>query len=363
MLMISLSFNSIAQDVHSSITYLNPVKMNPAFTGLFEGKMRVWYDGRLQFSPNHFSPETNLDFNNNGKNMLFVYHNTEIGADFSFTPSKGKAMFGAGFNLLKDESGQLHITRYKFSVPLGLSFQPKKGKSDWYLAAGLQPNLYFSSIDVTNMTTASQYYDNFYHPDASTNEKYFIQEKTPMDIDFNAGVSFVYIENTKGKKLKPYQIVSLTINHIHPFNLSYFKLKSEDDDDNAARYTSISYSGLFNLRDKDKYLQLQNTLNYYRSSFRTTPCISLYVLKVNGKKIYFPVGLQFDFVRKFDNPFDFDAITFVFRFMYESSFDAAISYDIHFTELKKLNHTPELLLIYRFLNKQNTHGKILCPGF
>ncbi len=108
---------------------------------------------------------------------------------------------------------------------------------------------------------------------------------------------------------------------------------------------------------------MQNTLNYYHSSFRTTPCISLYVLKMDGKKIYFPIGIQFDFVRKYDNAIDFDAITFVFRFMYESSFDAAISYDIHFSELKKLNHSPELLLIYKFLNKQNTHGKIHCPRF
>lgn len=131
---VYFKLNGFSQDLHFSQYLFNPMNLNPAQTGNFNGQLR--------FSGYH---------RNQWRAIGHPFITSGVGAEFNFF--KKRNPFSLGILVLNDQSGQVPLSVNKFQ--LSMAYHPQLGKNMFHF--GLQSGLIMKQIDLTNSTFASQY--------------------------------------------------------------------------------------------------------------------------------------------------------------------------------------------------------------
>lgn len=192
-----------AQDVHFSQYYASPLNLNPAFTGVFNGKIRSNLNYRSQWS----------GFSQVGS----AYTTYAASMDMRVTNIALKRNFmGIGFSFYNDRAGEagLYTQSMVLSNSVGLNFSKKKVEN--VLAFGYQFGLLIRGLQYENLTFGSQYINNNFDPTAPTGERRF--DAFRFGYDFSAGALWLS---------KPSDIFDFYLGasmfHVNQPNQSFFK--------------------------------------------------------------------------------------------------------------------------------------------
>ena len=138
------SFDAAAQDPYFSQYYAAPLQVNPAMTGVYEGRFRAVVNYRQQWG-----------------SVLGTNPFRTVGASFDMRYRIGRGDYLAyGFNFLHDEVGQANFSQDKGYLNLAYMKQLGGGRYstvDQYLIAGVQVGGNQVSVDFGNLWFSSQF--------------------------------------------------------------------------------------------------------------------------------------------------------------------------------------------------------------
>jgi type IX secretion system PorP/SprF family membrane protein len=185
MLILTVYFlnKGTAQDIHFSHIKAVPTFLNPAMTGLFNGKMR--YSANYKGQWNTFT---------NG------YETMAVSTDMRITDLKS-SIIGGGLSMFSDKAGDLSMMTN--SVSLNGSFIQLVGKKTW-VSIGFQNSFTQNRLDMSEVVTFEQETSQF-----SGNKAYW---------DLSAGLVLMH-EFGKGSLVH----IGTALSHINHPNVSFLK--------------------------------------------------------------------------------------------------------------------------------------------
>ncbi|MBC8047739.1 MAG: PorP/SprF family type IX secretion system membrane protein [Fimbriimonadaceae bacterium] len=128
------SINLFAQDWHFSQFHSSPVVTNPAFTGLFNGDLRIIGNYKDQWE------------------FAAPYRTFSISADGAFAILKNGDFASAGIQLLADRSGDLDFTTLQTALDVSYS-KALSGYGNHFLTLGFQAAVNRRSINYTDVVS------------------------------------------------------------------------------------------------------------------------------------------------------------------------------------------------------------------
>jgi len=204
---------SRAQDVHFSQYYAMPVFFNPAFTGFYDGDVRVAADFRMQWE------SFGEGFGNAFRTGAFV---TDFGLLKSQTTG---SVLGVGITFLNDQAGDLKLMTNQIGLALNYAQALGRERTN-YLAAGFHGTFNQRSIDLTEAVFPDQF-----ESDIADNHTYF---------NFSAGLLWFF---------QPTSTVNMyfggAVHNIIKPNVSFF----EDADEELDRRISAQFGSQFTVSD------------------------------------------------------------------------------------------------------------------
>ncbi len=161
-----------AQDVHFSQFYSTPILVNPAMTGIFDGKFRVSNNYRSQWA-----------------GVGSGYSTFHISLDLPLNKSRFKKnYFGGGLMIYQDNAGAAQFTHT--IIEGALAYTTTLDDGDNFISIGFRGGLDSRAADFTKSTWGSQWNGNVYDP-TLTGEAPPLQQRTYFD--FTAGLMWYYI--------------------------------------------------------------------------------------------------------------------------------------------------------------------------
>ena len=165
-----------SQDIHFTQFFSNPVILNPAQTGNYEGNYRIAFNFKAQWP---FA----------AKNSIYTYHTESPFVDFSFGERKLKtSWFGLGLHFLNDQAGDGRLKYQRFGLS-GAYHQAFDQDHRYVLSAGVGYSYIIRSVDFSRF-----YFNNQWEPDNGFNLTLPNNEPVQMESfqmnDLNAGISF-----------------------------------------------------------------------------------------------------------------------------------------------------------------------------
>ncbi|HTA63438.1 MAG TPA: PorP/SprF family type IX secretion system membrane protein [Bacteroidia bacterium] len=191
--------NLKAQDIHLSEFWANPLYLNPAQTGVFDGDYRVAAAYRNQWRTIPV-PYSTLSFCGDTKFNQVFSQNSSVGVGLIFN---------------NDVSGDSRYSINQAYVPLSY-IQKFKGDTNLTVSIGLSPGVSNIAFNTRKLSYDSQFDGDAYNPSLPTGENYPTQSKTYFDL--GSGLAIQY----KLKKLG-YISVGTSLSHINRPNVSFFK--------------------------------------------------------------------------------------------------------------------------------------------
>jgi type IX secretion system PorP/SprF family membrane protein len=162
-----------AQDTHFSQFYSTPLFVNPAMTGVFDGKVRLSNNYRSQWG-----------------SVGSGYSTIHVSLDMPVNKSRFKNnYFGVGLMVYQDKAGDARFSQTIIEGALAYTISVDDG--DNYLAAGFRGGLDSREIDATVATWDNQWNGDKFDPLLPTGETMQFQQRTYFD--FNAGLMWYYI--------------------------------------------------------------------------------------------------------------------------------------------------------------------------
>ena len=167
---------SPAQDIHFTQFFTNPLIINPAHTGYYDGNYRIGFNFKAQW-PWAIS------------NTTYNYHTETPYVDVSFGERKIKVgWMGVGFHFLNDEAGDGNLTYRRF----GLSYayhQALDANHKYILSAGVGVSYSIRSVDFSKFYFNNQWVeDEGFDLSRASSEP--IQRNSFTMIDVSAGLNF-----------------------------------------------------------------------------------------------------------------------------------------------------------------------------
>lgn len=215
---------SEAQDAHFSQYYMTPLTVNPALTGVFDGKFRVSNDYRTQWT-----------------GIGSGYKTLHVSADLPLAKGMlGSNYFGLGFLLVQDKAGEAGYA--KTNMMASLSYVAAlDDQGDNFVSIGFQGGINSQSLDLSKATWDNQWNGDAFDPYINSFES--IQLETFSYLDFNAGLMYYYVPDGANTFN-----VGASMSHIGSPNVSFFTLSD------APLYQKFTFhsSGEFTL-NRDKY--------------------------------------------------------------------------------------------------------------
>lgn len=320
--MLAFKYSGAQVDPHSSQYYMNPLYLNPANTGIFDGNYRLaavyrnqWRGVTNAFSTVAFTGDVNTDKDINfGVNIL----NQSAG--------------DAGYNFM---NGYISVayTGVKFG----------KGNNQ-RVSLGLQAGFINRRIDPSRFKLGDQWNPiTGYNPAQSTSDVFTTSSSTAFD----AGAGFLYYDGTPDKKANLYAGFSA-------FHLSRPKdpfIKGADKEVIPIRYAI--HAGVY-LTISDVVAVVPNLL-YMRQGNAQEKMLGAYMQLKASAAVDFLVGANYRFN---------DAIAPFAGFTY-NSFILGLSYDANVSDLGKMvsnTNNLELTLSYTGKKKNKINLNYLkCP--
>jgi type IX secretion system PorP/SprF family membrane protein len=148
-LTLVLLFTSLsvrAQDIHFSQFYEAPLLRNPALAGIFTGDYRIQTLFRDQWN----------SFNN-------AYRTGSLSGEYKWAVGKGNDFLTTGLEILYDKAGTAALTTTELMPALNYH-KSLSNDRPMYLAVGFMGGLVQKTIDLSKVTTNSQYNGTAYDP-------------------------------------------------------------------------------------------------------------------------------------------------------------------------------------------------------
>lgn len=171
---ILLGSSSPAQDIHFSQLLENPLSLNPALGGAF--------DGTFLGEANYRNQWNSVAQNGNG------YTTTALTLEFhNMLKNWGNGYLSPGLSVFEDESGDAHITQLEIAFNLASGIYLN---SNSCISVGLQGGWDQNSIQLGGLEWDDQYINGVYNPNAPSNENYFGNSLSYGD--FSLGAAYHY---------------------------------------------------------------------------------------------------------------------------------------------------------------------------
>ena len=163
------------QDIHFTQFFTNPLILNPAQTGNYEGNYRVGFNFKAQW-PFAIS------------NTIYNYHTESPYIDLSFGERKLKsAWFGLGTNFVNDQAGDGRLMYRRFGLS-GAYHQAFDKDHRYVLSAGAGFSYIIRSVDFSRFYFNNQWVDdNGFDVSLPNNEP--VQRENFQMLDLGAGIN------------------------------------------------------------------------------------------------------------------------------------------------------------------------------
>lgn len=164
---------AFSQDIHFSQLFQNPLSLNPALGGAFNGTFLGEVNYRNQW---------NGVANGNGYTttaLTLEYHN--------MLKSWGNGYLSPSLSVFEDQSGDAHLTQLEIAFNLASGIYLNDNSC---ISVGLQGGWDQNSIQLGGLEWDDQYINGIYNPNAPSYENYFGSSLSYAD--FSAGVAYHY---------------------------------------------------------------------------------------------------------------------------------------------------------------------------
>lgn len=198
--LFALTASVKAQDPHFSQFAYTPLQLNPALTGIFDGKIRISNTYRSQWSGL-----------GNGYKTLHISLDAPLGKE-----TMQNNYFGIGAMVYQDKAGTAGYRSTIFEGSLSYTTALDDNRNH-YFALGFQAGLNQNSIDLTKATWDSQWNGDFFDPTLASGESIQLQQFSYLD--FNAGVLYYYLPD----EYNSFNI-GASMSHIGSPNVSFYTL-------------------------------------------------------------------------------------------------------------------------------------------
>ena len=138
-LLIGLSIDGYAQDLHFSQFYEAPLLRNPALAGLYEGDIRVQGVYRSQWN-----------------SISFPFETGSVNAEYKFGVGKGDDFLTVGTQIMYDKAGSVSLQTIQF-LPLVNFHKSLSQVRNTYLSLGFMGGMVNRRLDRSKVTTDFQY--------------------------------------------------------------------------------------------------------------------------------------------------------------------------------------------------------------
>jgi type IX secretion system PorP/SprF family membrane protein len=201
-LVVLMSMTLHAQDVHFSQFYATPLLVNPAMTGIFDGKFRVTNDYRSQWA-----------------GAGDGYSTIHLSADMPLGKSRVKKnYFGLGLMVYHDNAGSSKFTHTIIEASLAYTLAVDDG--DNYISIGFRSGLDSRQVDFTKATWDSQWNGDVFDP-LLPGEYPQLQQRTFLD--YSTGLMWYYIPDGNNAVC-----VGGSMSHFSTPDLSFFSTNRDD---------------------------------------------------------------------------------------------------------------------------------------
>ena len=187
-----------SQDAHYSQWLNTPLALNPAMTGVFNGKFRFTNDFRSQWS-----------------GITKAYTDIHVSVDVPVGRSllRNGQFFGVGFMLIQNHSGD---DMFRQTIIQGsLSYTTPIDDGDNYISVGFQGGLNQNSVNMSNSTWGSQWNGDDFDPGAGHGENVSLEQFS--FVDMAAGVFWHYVPDQYN-----FVYAGGSVGHVGGENTSFF---------------------------------------------------------------------------------------------------------------------------------------------
>jgi len=321
-----------AQDIHFSQFFEAPLLRNPSLAGIFSGDYRV-----------------QAVFHDQWNSFTNAYRTGSLNAEYKMPIGKGNDFITTGLQLLYDKAGSAALSTTEILPALNYHKSLSNDRT-MYLSLGFMGGLVNKSIDLSKVTTNSQYNGTAYDPALPDGETLVTPSVNYWD--GSVGMSF----NTSfGKDKANTMFIGAALHHLNRPKNSFYKNPAIELD---PKY--VFSVGMKLIVNEYTYFTLQADQSK-QGSFKETIGGALYSYKLgddpenSGYILHLGAFLRWK-----------DAIIPVLK-VDMNALSVALSYDANISELKTVSQGRggfELSISYiGFLDRENSKYRILCPKF
>jgi type IX secretion system PorP/SprF family membrane protein len=197
-ILLATAFNAISQDGHYSQWRNTPLTLNPAMTGVFNGKFRFSNDFRSQWS---------------GITKAYTDIHISLDAPVAKGLLRNGQFFGVGFLLAQNRAGD-NMFRQTL-LQLSMSYTTPIDDGDNYISVGFQGGLNSNSINTEEGTWGSQWNGDSYDPSTGYSENVSLVQFSYVDM--SAGLFWHYVPDQYN-----YVYAGGAVSHITGENTSFY---------------------------------------------------------------------------------------------------------------------------------------------
>ena len=325
-----------AQDIHFTQFFTNPLILNPAQTGNYEGNYRVGFNFKAQWP---FAIT----------NTIYNYHTESPYIDFSFGERKLKnSWFGLGMNFVNDQAGDGRLLYRRFGLS-GAYHQAFDKDHRYVLSTGVGFSYIIRSVDFSQFYFNNQWVqDDGFNTSLPNSEP--VQRESFQMLDLGAGINFAAQIHNKVKLDVGFSMLHLT-RPKHSFLGNTERLGLRYQASAGVTYTineriSLTVNGYYGYEKKAQEIVVGAMLGYgfYQRKSSSSDNVIYVGLYYRGKDALAPLaGYQFQSTR------------------------LLLSYDVTLSRLisaSKANGGPEISLVHTgSFFKHFGNKKVYCPSF
>lgn len=304
-----------AQDIHFSQIDINPVALNPAYNGFFDGTGRFALAYRTQWS-----------------SVSTPYQTALASGEFSLHRNPyHRSGFNLGFMLYRDQAGTLNYGTTAGNLIISY-YHSLNGRNNNYLSFAVEAGYCQAGFNTDEI--------EFYDPNENID-----QTKTNYPV-VGAGIAWFYQPNTN-----LYAKVGLSARNLNRPNISYLSLDQTRLQPHFTLYTRFEYR--------------------YNQSISILPVAAIQYQQPNSEFLY-GADLKYYIDESVQRTLSLsagilyrnrDALVLNFSVDY-NAFIFSINYDANLSKLTPASHTfgaIELALVYRLSKTSTRHKSLPCP--
>jgi len=321
-----------AQDIHFSQFFETPLLRNPSLAGIFTGDYRVQAVFRDQWN----------SFTN-------AYRTGSLNAEYKWPIGKQSDFFTTALEVLYDKAGTAALETTEL-LPAINYHKSLSNDKPMYLSLGFMGGLVEKMIDLSRVTTNSQYNGTAYDPALPNGET--ILTPNVHYLDGSLGISF---NSAYGPENQNTLYAGFAYHHLNRPKNSFYKNPAVELDPKI-----VVSAGIKSIINEYSFFTIQADYSNQGPAQETIGGI-LYSYKLGDDPDNYPYTVSLGgFIRWKD------ALIPVIR-LEMNSLSVGLSYDVNTSQLNTVSYARggfELSISYiGFLNRENAKFRVLCPRF